>query len=139
MARRMGATKRVAVQGAGHTATPSLPSSACTWGDEPSVRESDSFYRTYRDLQPASLVLVGSFGDMMPARVNLLQGLLSSTAGGRGSFRAEGLPLADLFGQLTLLAFVCCIFPPTSKLVESALHKSDSSRFAFWFVAVTVS
>ena len=49
------------------------------------------------------------------------------------------MPLTDLFRQLILLAFVCRIFPSAPKLVESAFHKSSSTCFAFWFVAVTVA
>jgi len=74
----------------------------------------------------------------MPAQLNLLTGRLSLAAGGGGSFWPKGLPLADLFGDLSLLAFVGRIFPPAPKLVEAAFHKSGSSRFLFWFVAVTV-
>src|ERR1700740_1707952 len=64
---------------------------------------------------------------------------LSSIAGGCGSLWLKRLPLSDLFGHLILLALVCGIFPPTPKLFEPGVHKSGSSRFAFWFVAVAVS
>jgi predicted dithiol-disulfide oxidoreductase (DUF899 family) len=49
------------------------------------------------------------------------------------------LPLADLFGHLTLLALICRIFPPTPQLFESGIHKSSSSWFAFWCVLAAIS
>jgi hypothetical protein len=66
-------------------------------------------------------------------------GTSSSTAGRCGSLWLERLPLADLFGQLSLLALVRRLFPPAPKLFQPGFHKSGSPRSVFCFVPATVS
>jgi len=90
-----------------------------------------------RDVRSDSAGVTGK--NLTAGHVNLREGRLSPAAGRRGLFWPKRLPLADLFRQFTLLALVRRKFPATPKLVEPAIHKSGSSRFFFWLVAITVT